>query len=79
MSRQTTGISCKTTSTSILGVAGWGPETIGFEAISYVVDGFRLPYRIIEMNREACDLPLSEAPAVIQQYFAERSLMFTTA
>jgi hypothetical protein len=79
MKRQTIGLGTKTTSTGIYAVAGWGQETIGFEAISYVVDGFRLPYRIIEMNREACDLPLSEAPAVIQQYFAERSLMFTTA
>ena len=77
MKRQTIGLGTRTTSTGIYAVAGWGAETTTFTATSYVVDGQPQPHRITELNGVGCDLAVSEAPAAVQRYFADRSYLFS--
>jgi hypothetical protein len=77
MKRQTIGLGTHTTSTGIYAVAGWGAETTTFTATSYVVGGQPQPHRITELNGIACDLAVSEAPAAVQRYFANRSYLFS--
>lgn len=71
MKRQTIGLGTTVTAKNHMAVAGWGPETIKFTATTPVVDGVDQPTRITEMNDEACDIALADAPAVIREHLAK--------